>query len=147
MPRYELIEKCLFVDAYYLDNLDINKPLRNPPAISPMPGDPAGAATAQVTPASSSPKAHVMDKRSSPAKYLALNDVAGFIARFIVQGVDTDLYLPQIIVSEYGISPDQAKNDIKNVLDWLLPYLKSRTKQQNPRTSPKFRARTTLRRL
>jgi len=68
-----------------------------------------------------------MDKRSSPAKYLALNDVAGFIARFIVQGVDTDLYLPQIIVSEYGISPDQAKNDIKNVLDWLLPYLKSRT--------------------
>ena len=33
--------------------------------------------------------------------YTELNDVAGFIGRFIVMGVETDSILPKIVASEY----------------------------------------------
>ncbi len=101
MPRYELKKDCLFVDAYDLDEAKKN-PL-NPPDRSKQ----------EIK------HAHVMDKgpgisssstsRSPVCPYIELNDVAGFIGRFIVMGVDTDSILPQIIASDYGISVDRCQ--------------------------------------
>lgn len=119
MQRWQLKKKYLFVDALRHkkpenDTYDID--LRKPQDI---------------------PYAHVMDKRNqpdddsdSPSPYVALNSGAGFIARFIVQGVDTDDLLPQILVSEYGISLQQAKGEVNAVLNMLAGCLRPRKYQR-----------------
>ncbi len=99
MARYQLKKRCLFVDAIKHkkpedEDYDIDK--REPQEI---------------------PYAHVMHVKDdsgseTSATYLPLNNMAGFITRFIVQGVDTDDLLPKIIQSEYGISQDQATKDV-----------------------------------
>ena len=117
MPRYQLKDKCLFVDAQ-----DLAAGTRYPEVI---------------------PFAHILDK-STTATYLKLNDTAGFIARFIVIGVDTDL-IPQIILSEYGGTLPRlfecqyakvvsgAKNAVKAVVEMLKPYLTTRTPRDSNR--------------
>ena len=114
MTRWQLKKKYLFVDA-----LAPKKPGNDDYDGSRKP--------------ESIPHAHVMDKRTTPdddsaapSPYLALNPGAGFIARFIVQGVDTDDILPQILVSEYGIPLPQAKKEVKDVLTLLTDCLRPR---------------------
>jgi hypothetical protein len=113
MSRYKLKDKCVFVDAKNFD--DPKAPKRYPIEI---------------------PHAHILDK--SAGAHLKLNDTAGFIARFVVMGVDTDL-IPQIIVSEYsGTLPKlfkgneakveaAAKSAVRSVVSMMKPYLKRRT--------------------
>jgi len=96
MPRYKLKDKCLFVDA---KNRETNE--RKPDVI---------------------PFAHVMDKTNSPANYLKLNDTAGFIARFIVFGVDTDI-IPQILRSEFGGDVEHHQAEVSAVVEMLKNYL------------------------
>ena len=109
MPRYQLRDKCLFVDAYLYDESN-RKPTRNkkPDAI----GSP-----------------HVLDQSTEPGTALKLNDAAAFIARFIVLGVDTDL-IPEIVKSEYhGASANPAK-EVADVYEMLKPYLGDRIYQR-----------------
>lgn len=113
MSRYKLKDKCVFVDAKNFD--DPKAPKRYPIEI---------------------PHAHILDKSS--ASHLKLNDTAGFITRFVVLGVDTDL-IPQIILSEYsGTLPKlfegnkdkveaAVKTAVKSVVSMLKPYLERRT--------------------
>ncbi len=72
----------------------------------------------------------IIDGRDSPAKQLALNDTAGFIAHFMVQGVDTDKLLPQIMQSEYGIPLEEAAQEVEKVKNTLMPYLEPRSYQR-----------------
>ncbi len=112
MPRFQMKPKCLFVDALTHkkpEDGDYDTAVRKPDDL-PFP--------------------LVMDQRVSPAKYLALNDTGGLIARFIVQGVDTDKLLPQIIQSEYGISLTEATKEVESVKSTLMPYLQPRTHQR-----------------
>ena len=109
MPRFQLKRKCLFLEA-----LVHKKPEEGDYAIKARKPD-------------ALPFPLVMDQSSSPAKYLALNDTAGLIARFIVQGVDTDKLLPQIIQSEYGISSADAVQEVEIVKTTLMPYLDPRS--------------------
>lgn len=111
MPRYQLKKRCLFVDAFKPknpENNDHDVDQRKPDGPHPIP-------YAHVM--------HVKDDSGNPnsAEYLTLNDAAGFITRFIVQRVDTDNLLPEIIASEYGISPGQAKTEIQKVIGMLEP--------------------------
>jgi hypothetical protein len=101
--RYQLQDKCLFVDA-----TDRRGGRRKPQAI---------------------PHPHVLDQRVTPAKFLNFNDEAGFVARFIVQGVDTDL-IPEILRSEYGDKVKNPKDMVKQVVQLLKPYLEPRTFQR-----------------
>jgi hypothetical protein len=109
MPRFQMKPKCLFVDALHHKKPEV------------------GDYRTGVRKPDDLPFPLVMDQSSSPAKYLALNDTAGFIARFIVQGVDTDWLLPQIIQSEYGISPTDAAQEVEKVKTTLMPYLAPRS--------------------
>lgn len=106
MARYELQPDCLFVDAYNLEFLDLSKLERAPAEIS---------------------TAHILDKRRKDAvKYLELDDVSGFITRFIVQGVETEGLLPQIIASEYSLPVAEAAREVQAVLQKLQDFLKPR---------------------
>lgn len=120
MQRWQLKKKCLFVDAMkhkkpQIDDYTVEN--RKPQDI---------------------PYAHVLDKRNSPdddgpapSPYVALNSGAGFIPRFIVQGVDTDDLLPQILVSEYGMPLQQAKDEVNTVLNMLADCLRPRKYQRD----------------
>lgn len=122
MPRFQLKRKCLFLDA-----LTHRKPEEGNYDIGARKPDEL-------------PFPLVMDQRSSPAKYVGLNDTAGVIARFIVQGVDTDWLLPQIIQSEYGISPTDATQEVEKVKTTLMPYLDKRSHKrahQKPKVAKK----------
>jgi hypothetical protein len=118
MQRWQLKKKYLFVDALIPrkpQNDDYSIDQRKPQDI---------------------PYAHVLDKSNSPngpapSPYVALNSGAGFIARFIVQGVDTDDLLPQILVSEYNIPLQQAKNEVNAVLNLLAGCLRKRQHQRD----------------
>jgi hypothetical protein len=99
--RYEMENKCAFVDA--AEEHDHKK--KKPKDIQ---------------------SAHVMDQRPGTAKVLKLNDTAGFIARFIVQGVDIDV-IPQILTSEYGSTITNPKGEVDKVLAMLKPYVKKRS--------------------
>jgi hypothetical protein len=109
MPRYQLKNKCLFVDAYLYDE-DNRKPTSNkkPDVI----GSP-----------------HVLDQSTTPGTALKLNDAAAFIARFIVLGVDTDL-ISQIVTSEYPGDVVNAAQEVAEVYNMLTPYLEVRTYQR-----------------
>jgi len=102
--RYQLKEKCLFVDAVTRDGDD---PGRKPKDIK---------------------HAHVMDTNKKSNNCLKLNDMAGFIARFIVQGVDVDV-IPQILLSQFdytkaGTTP---KADVDKVVLLLGDFVETRT--------------------
>jgi hypothetical protein len=104
MPRYELKNKCYFVDAW---NVKDNQRV---PEI-----DGCGKS------------AHIADKRREatsghPVDYLLLNDTAAFIARFIVMGVEINL-IPQILHSEFGDSVGIPLTQVNKVLQQLMPYL------------------------
>jgi hypothetical protein len=102
MPRYQLANKCLFLDAKELgSNNRVPKEL-------PFP--------------------HILDQRTTPTTYLKLSDGASFIARFIVQGVDTKL-IPEIVSSEYGSQVKDPATDVQDVLNMLMPYLDKRGPQ------------------
>jgi len=112
MARYQLKDKCLFVDATDLDGN------RLPPEI---------------------PNAHVLDQRGPQAKVLKLNDTAGFIARFIVMGVDTDT-VAEIVSSEYAISTTNAAAEVQSVYSLLKDFVQARTYKrghEKPGTVPK----------
>ena len=112
MQRWKLQKGCLFVDAYDLDNSSLEKFIRYPTAI---------------------PYAHVLDKRKKTTKdsqncnYTIFSDLAGFIGRFIVMGVDTDFILPQIVASEFGLDAEKAANEVKITLNVMKKYLEPLT--------------------
>ncbi len=114
MPRYQLKPLCYFADGYDIDNIT-----------SPFTPD----RSKHGKPNTDIKFAHIMDKRSGPPyTYLKLNDGAAFIARFIIQGVDTDL-IPQIVISEYNLPQSQAKNaadEVVAVLGMIQEYLTTR---------------------
>jgi hypothetical protein len=95
MPRYQLKNKILFVDA--ASEHDHNK--KKPDTIK---------------------AAHVLDQSGGGKKILKLDDTAGFIARFIVQGVETDNLLPEILKSEYS-NIANAQDEVNKVRDMLFP--------------------------
>ncbi len=105
MPRYELQPNCLFVDAFNLEKLDLGN-LERAPEITPAP--------------------HILDKRRLPVVCLELDDVAGFITRFIVQGVETECLLPQIIASEYSLTVAKAVQEVQSVLALIGNFLRPR---------------------
>ena len=54
--------------------------------------------------------------------FVEFNKAAGFIARFIAQGLDTD-FIPAILKSEYGNAVTDPVAEVKTVLDAMKPYL------------------------
>ena len=105
MPRYQLKDKCLFVDAYVYDEQTRKPTTKKPDAI---------------------PSPHILDQSTDPATCLMLNDAAAFIARFIVLGVDTSI-IPQIVQSEYPGAGGIAANEVEVVRTLMQPYLEDRT--------------------
>lgn len=133
MPRYELRETCLFVDAYKLEK---------------KPKDPKNPETKRDRYPKDIDCAHVMDKgpcletadksgnsSKSLCPYTKLNDVAAFIGHFIVMGVETDFLLPQIIASEYGWDPEKAAAEVKIVYKLMENCLQPRTQPVPPPVS------------
>jgi hypothetical protein len=110
--RYQLKSKCLFVDAV---DRDSNSPGRKPDDIK---------------------HAHVMDTNKKSENCLKLNDMAGFIARFVVQGVDVDV-IPQILLSEYDYTQATTtpKDDVDKVVSMLYPdFVKKRAHKREYET-------------
>jgi hypothetical protein len=99
MPRYKLKVQCLFVDAKELDGTR-----RQPQDLL---------------------FAHVLDARQTPAKVLKFNDTAGFIARFILLGVEIGL-IPEIIHSEFGDQVTDPLGEVQAVLKMLRLYVDER---------------------
>ena len=65
-----------------------------------------------------------------------MTDIAAFIIRFIVMGVDNEKHLPQIVLSEYeGMDMEMATEEINKVLQQLqdLDYLVPREKLPLPK--------------
>jgi hypothetical protein len=131
MPRYKLKKDCLFIDAYDLDAAKAN------PANSPQ-------RQKLVI-----PHAHLMNKSETEGKknqqtgeieypYTMLNDLAGFIGRFIVMGVETDLLLPQIIASEFDLKPDRAKKEVDDAYALMKAYLEEIVPAGTSRQLKKF---------
>jgi hypothetical protein len=111
MARYQLKEQCLFVEAKVYDDTHWL------PTNDKKPDDIKSA--------------HVMDKSTTPATYLKLNDGAAFITRFIVMGVDTDL-IRQILISEYGSAAADFQQEVTDVVKMLFPrFLANRTYQRD----------------
>jgi hypothetical protein len=99
MSSYQLKVDCVFVEAHDHDDRNIKKPdkYKFPQVFNQKTGD-----------------------------FVPFDDTGGFIARFIVQGVDP-VDIPKILVSEYGSS--EANNfatDVNNVLAELKPFIKDR---------------------
>jgi hypothetical protein len=114
MARYQLKGQCLFVEARVYDDThwlptNVNKP----DDISP----------------------HVMDKSTTPATYLKLNDGAAFITRFLVMGVDTDL-IAKILISEYGSAAANPQQEVNDVVKMLFPRFLTNRTYQRPHQGP-----------
>ncbi len=119
--RYQLQDYCIFVDARDLEDN------RYPEKI---------------------PHPHVLNKSSKGEyTYLPLNDAAGFIAAFIVEGVDVRL-IPEILRSEYESTlEDKVKEvdfvaQVDAVLGMLRPYLVERTYERTYATPQPLRPGT-----
>jgi hypothetical protein len=99
MARYKLKEGCIFVDAN--EPKDKNKK------------------------AGDKPFPHVFHQGAN-VTFVAFNEQAAFIARFIALGVDTDA-IPQIIESEYspGVVPNPVL-EVGMVLGMMANYLEDR---------------------
>jgi hypothetical protein len=99
MARYQLKPNCIFVDANDPKDKKNKKPDENP-------------------------YPHVFNQTTKT--YVAFNDAAGFIARFIVLGVDTKV-ISQILVSEYGSSEvANLQGGVDKVYAMMKDYLENR---------------------
>jgi len=97
MARWNLKQNCCFVEAYKdKNNTKLEQLL----------------------------KARLLHKKGDKDyTCLEFSDDAAFVARFIVQGVDTDL-VQQILLSEYqGLAPQDAQVYVTYVYNQLQPYL------------------------
>jgi len=111
MARYKLKEGCIFIDAN--DPKDKNK---KKPDDKPFP--------------------HVFHQGDN-VTFVAFNEPAAFIARFIALGVDTDA-IPNIIESEYG--PGVVANPILEVgmvVGMMKDYLENRV-ERKPYDAPGY---------
>jgi hypothetical protein len=100
--RWRLKKNYVFVENYDLDNLNPIHPIHNHPIGS----------------------AFIMRREARPHKYIQMDQVAAFIMRFVIMGVDTMNLLPEIVKSEYGLpSLQDAKTRINNVLTKMQKYL------------------------
>jgi hypothetical protein len=108
---YRLKDKCLFVDANSYDEKNRKFANKNKPAKPPTSGK--------------IELPHVMDKSTTPATYLMLNDAGAFIARFIVMGVALK-DIPEILKSEYEGAVVNPAQDVADVYSMLAPYLEKR---------------------
>jgi hypothetical protein len=99
MARYQLKAGCIFVDAQHEQG-------NRKPDDYPFP--------------------HVFNQNTHD--YVAFNDTAGFIARFITLGVDTEV-IPQILSSEYGAMVANPRAAVDTVYNLMKDYLKPRQHQ------------------
>jgi hypothetical protein len=97
MARWNLKQNCCFVEAYKDKNNTKLDQLQ---------------------------KARLLHKKGDrDYTCLEFSDDAAFVARFIVQGVDTDL-IQQILLSEYtGLEAQDAQGYVTYVYNQLQPYL------------------------
>jgi hypothetical protein len=109
MPRYKLKDFCLFVDAKEKDGT------RKKPQDLPF--------------------AHVLDSRGGGVKVLKFNDTAGFIARFILFGVEVGL-IPEIVHSEFGDQVTDPLSEVQAVLKMLNPYIEERKSADRMKHEP-----------
>jgi hypothetical protein len=99
MARYQMKDGCIFVDAN-----DPKDKKKKKPDDFPCP--------------------HVFNQNTKT--YVAFNDAAGFIARFIVMGVDTNV-IPQVLVSEYGSAAvANPQGAVDTVYAMMKDYLENR---------------------
>jgi hypothetical protein len=115
MPRFQLKDKCLFVDASAYDESNHK---------------PGHKIKCDVI-----DSAHILDQRVDPPAYLMLNSGAAFITRFIVLGVDTINVIPQILQSEYSGSGAIYAKEVSDVVQMLSDYIETRT-YQRPHETP-----------
>jgi hypothetical protein len=113
MARWKLKEGCLFVDAFHLEKSQGKEIKYRADQIIKYP--------------------HIMDKRETGKEEddnddntvsypcTLFNDLDGFIAGFIVMGVDTDL-IPQIVASEYEMDELAADKEVKATLQVMRHY-------------------------
>ncbi len=59
-------------------------------------------------------------------KVIKLGEGAGFIMRFIVMGMDCANVIPQILVSEFNLSLEQARGEVSQVESAVAAYLTPR---------------------
>ena len=63
---------------------------------------------------------HIFNRKTGD--YVKFNKGAGFIARFIAQGLDIDI-IPAILRSEYGNAVRDPAGDVDKVFKAMQPYL------------------------
>jgi hypothetical protein len=106
MARYKMKPGCIFVDANDYKTHD-KKPDENP-------------------------YPHVFSQEDGT--YVTFNDTAGFIARFIALGVDTE-NIPQIMASEYGPGAvTNATQEVKDVYKMMKNYVEEMTTRKTHET-------------
>ena len=100
MSSWKLKDGCVFVEAHDHDDRNIKKPdkYKFPQVFNQKTGD-----------------------------YVPFDDTGGFIARFIVQGVDP-VDIPKILKSEFGDPhpSDEYTNAVADVLSELDPFIEAR---------------------
>ena len=117
MTQYELKPNCHFVDAY-----DIDKARAHPKD----PRDRTDAACQEIA------FAYVMKKDSNnKCTHLKLNDVAGFIGRFIVMGVPVNK-ITDIVNSEYDNIPGNTIDAVNAVVQWMKDFDSIQPRTQKP---------------
>jgi hypothetical protein len=114
--RWRLRKDVVFVDAYMVNENDYSKEKRFPVEI---------------------PYPHLIDNVfdvEEKRNVTLLPDIAAFILRFIVMGVDTVKHLPDIVYSEYDMSMDMVNKEIQAVMQLMerLGYLIPREKTPMP---------------
>ncbi len=109
--RWQLKKKYVFVENYDLDtNVDPDRPDH---------GHPIGSA-------------FIMFRNIKPHHYIKMDNVAAFIMRFVIMGVDTKLYLPDIVASEYNdMTRAAADTRIKSVVVQMAKYLDPCNRKRN----------------
>jgi len=105
--RCRLKKNYVFVENFELDDYDPNNPKQYHPIGS----------------------AFIMNREDPPHKYIKMDQVAAFIMRFVIMGVDTVNLLPEIVKSEYGLETlEEAGKRIESVKDKMRKYLDPWTK-------------------
>jgi hypothetical protein len=94
MPRYQCKPNCCFVESWHKESGTKR------PDDYPFP--------------------HVFNQGTGD--YVEFDKAGAFIARFIIQGLDTD-FIPQILVSEYGSGVKNPQGEVAQVLADMLPFL------------------------
>jgi hypothetical protein len=108
--RWQLKKKYVFVENYDLDNLDPDSPQHRHPVGS----------------------AFIMLRDVKPHHFIKMDNIAAFIMRFVIMGVDTQLYLPDIVASEYNdMTRAAADTRIKSVVVQMAKYLDPCNRKRN----------------